>query len=62
MPKGAPETLKKMKPASTARQGPVKQAANQAAFAGADLAAVKVELNAFRTKLIAAGLMAPDPA
>lgn len=31
---------------------------NQAVFSGADITAVKVELNALRTKLINAGLMA----
>ena len=32
--------------------------AHQAIFAGADITALKVELNAFRTKLLASGLMA----
>lgn len=34
------------------------QAATQAAFAGADLTALKVELNAFLTKLKDAGIVA----
>lgn len=55
--RGAPKTLAKTAAASTTRQGPVKQMAFQAAFTGADLAALKVELNAFRTKLINAGIM-----
>lgn len=58
MAKGSPKTTARMKPATQTRQGPVKQAAFQANFAGVDLAAVKVELNAFKAKLIAAGLMA----
>jgi len=37
----------------------VKQAAAQADFAGADLAALKVELNAFLAKLVTATLVAP---
>jgi len=36
----------------------VKQAAIQADFAGADITALKVELNAFLTKLEAAGIVA----
>lgn len=38
--------------------GVAKQAAAQADFAGADIAAVKVELNAFLAKLRAAGVIA----
>ena len=34
--------------------------AHQAVFAGADITALKVELNAFRTKLLASGLMAAE--
>jgi hypothetical protein len=37
----------------------VKQAAAQANFAGADITALKVELNAFLAKLVAATLVAP---
>lgn len=36
-----------------------KQAATQATFAGADITALKVELNAFLAKLKAAGIVAP---
>lgn len=56
--KGAPKTLAAMKPATPTTQGPMKQSATQADFAGADIAAVKVELNAFLTKLKAAGIVA----
>lgn len=41
--------------ATTAVAGVVKKAAAQADFAGADIAALKVELNAFLAKLKAAG-------
>lgn len=41
--------------ATTTTAGVVKQAAAQADFAGADIAALKVELNAFLAKLKAAG-------
>lgn len=44
--------------ATTTVRGTVKKAAAQATFAGADLAAVKVELNAFYAKLQAAGIVA----
>lgn len=45
-------------PATTTVNGTVKKAAAQADFAGADIAAVKVELNAFLAKLKAAGIVA----
>lgn len=45
-------------PATTTAAGTVKQAATQADFAGADAAAIVVELNAFLTKLKAAGIVA----
>lgn len=44
--------------ATTTTAGLVKQAATQADFAGADAAAIVVELNAFLTKLKAAGIVA----
>ena len=44
--------------ATTTTFGTVKQAAIQADFAGADITALKVELNAFLTKLEAAGIVA----
>lgn len=44
--------------ATTTNFGTVKKAATQADFAGADLAALKVELNAWLVKLKAAGLQA----
>lgn len=58
--KGAPHTLAKMAPASGDTQGPVRQFEFQGPFVGADLAALKVELDAFVAKLDAAGLMAPE--
>lgn len=45
--------------ATTTVNGTVKQAAAQADFAGADITALKVELNAFLAKLEAAGIVAP---
>lgn len=42
--------------ATTANAGVVKRAATQADFAGADVAALKVELNAFLAKLKTAGI------
>lgn len=45
-------------PATTTTAGTVKQAATQANFAGADAAAIVVELNAFLAKLKAAGIVA----
>ena len=45
-------------PATTTTAGTVKQAATQANFAGADAAAIVVELNAFLTKLKNAGIVA----
>lgn len=45
--------------ASTTVKGVVNQAAAQADFAGADITALKVELNAFLAKLEAAGIVAP---
>lgn len=45
-------------PATTTTAGTVKQAATQANFAGADAAAIVVELNTFLTKLKAAGIVA----
>lgn len=44
--------------ATTTVNGTVKQAAAQADFAGADITALKVELNAFLAKLEAAGTVA----
>lgn len=44
--------------ATTTTNGTVKQAATQANFAGADTAALVVELNAFLAKLKAAGIVA----
>lgn len=44
--------------ATTTTQGAVKQAVAQADFVGADVTALKVELNAFLTKLETAGLVA----
>ena len=44
--------------ATTSVSGAVKQAATQANFAGADIAALEVELNAFLAKLKAAGIVA----
>lgn len=44
--------------ATTTTNGTVKQAAAQANFAGADAAALVVELNAFLAKLKAAGIVA----
>jgi len=44
--------------ATTTVNGTVKKAATQADFAGADIAALKVELNAFLAKLKAAGIVA----
>ena len=44
--------------ATTAIPGVVKKTATQADFAGVDLAAVKVELNAWLVKLKAAGIQA----
>lgn len=43
--------------ATTAAAGTVKKAAAQATFAGADVTALKVELNAFYAKLQAAGIV-----
>ena len=43
--------------ATTTQAGIVKKAAAQADFAGADLTALKVELNAFLAKLEAAGIV-----
>jgi hypothetical protein len=45
--------------ATTTVAGIVEQAEAQAAFAGADAAAIVVELNAFLAKLVAAGIVAP---
>ena len=45
-------------PATTTTAGTVKQAATQADFAGADAAAIVVELNTFLAKLKAAGIVA----
>lgn len=45
-------------PATTTVNGTVKKAATQANFAGADNAALLVELNAFLAKLKAAGIVA----
>lgn len=45
-------------PATTSVNGTVKKAATQANFAGADAAALVVELNAFLAKLKAAGIVA----
>lgn len=45
-------------PATTTVNGTVKKAATQANFAGADNAALVVELNAFLAKLKAAGIVA----
>ena len=45
-------------PATTTTAGTVKQAATQANFAGADAAAIVVELNTFLAKLKAAGIVA----
>lgn len=45
-------------PATTTTAGTVKKAATQANFAGADAAAIVVELNAFLTKLKNAGIVA----
>jgi len=45
-------------PATTTKNGTVKKAATQANFAGADNAALLVELNAFLAKLKAAGIVA----
>lgn len=45
-------------PATTTVNGTVKKAATQANFAGADAAALVVELNAFLAKLKAAGIVA----
>ena len=45
-------------PATTTTAGTVKQAATQANFAGADAAALVIELNAFLAKLKAAGIVA----
>ena len=45
--------------ATTTVAGKVKQAAAQADFAGADITALKVELNAFLAKLEAAGIVLP---
>lgn len=44
--------------ATTAVAGIVKKSATQADFAGADITALKVELNAFLAKLKAAGISA----
>lgn len=44
--------------ATTTKNGTVKKAATQANFAGADNAALLVELNAFLAKLKAAGIVA----
>lgn len=44
--------------ATTTTAGLVKQAATQADFAGADAAAIVVELNTFLAKLKAAGIVA----
>lgn len=44
--------------ATTTVNGTVKKAATQADFAGADITALKVELNAFLDKLQAAGIVA----
>jgi hypothetical protein len=61
--KGLPKTMQKaaangtIPAATTTVRGTVKKAAAQVAFAGADLAAVKVELNAFLVKLQNAGLI-----
>lgn len=44
--------------ATTTLNGTVKKAATQANFAGADVAALVVELNAFLAKLKAAGIVA----
>lgn len=44
--------------ATTTTAGLVKKAATQANFAGADAAAIVVELNAFLAKLKAAGIVA----
>lgn len=43
--------------ATTANAGVVKKAASQATFAGADVTALKVELNAWYAKLQAAGIV-----
>lgn len=45
-------------PATTTVNGTVKKAATQSNFAGADNAALLVELNAFLAKLKAAGIVA----
>lgn len=45
--------------ATTTVKGIVNQAAAQADFVGADITALKVELNAFLAKLEAAGIVAP---
>lgn len=45
--------------ATTTVKGVVNQAAAQADFVGADVTALKVELNAFLAKLEAAGIVAP---
>jgi len=44
--------------ATTTVNGTVKKSATQADFAGADITALKVELNAFLAKLKAAGIVA----
>lgn len=44
--------------ATTSEVGGVLQAEAQANFAGADVAALEVELNAFLAKLVAAGIVA----
>lgn len=51
----APEGL--VPAATTAVRGTVKKAAAQATFAGADITALKVELNAWYVKLQTAGLV-----
>lgn len=45
--------------ATPTEEGTVKQAAFQADFAGADITALKVELNAFLAKLKTAGIVKP---
>lgn len=66
MAKGLPRSLKNAAkgstfPAATATtRGTVKMAANQAAAAAADTAALKTQFDALLTKLKAAGLMVAD--
>jgi hypothetical protein len=58
--KGIPGTVKRMAPASTTRQGPVKMAAAVANLAGgADLPTTVAKVNALLASLRTAGILAP---